>query len=76
MTVSTIQSVEFSSIPVFLGFPCGSTGKESACNERDLGSILGLARSLGEGGKGYIFQYSGLENSMDSLAHEVTKSQT
>ena len=24
-------------IPVFLGFPGGSTGKESACNEGDLG---------------------------------------
>ena len=24
-----------------LGFPCGSAGKESACNAGDLGSILG-----------------------------------
>ena len=24
--------------PVFLGFPCGSAGKESACNVGDLGS--------------------------------------
>ena len=31
----------------------------------DLGSIPGLGRSPGEG-KGYPFQYSGLENSMDS----------
>ena len=23
--------------PVFLGFPCGSTGKETTCNGRDLG---------------------------------------
>ena len=51
--------------PVFLGFPCGSAGKESTCNERDWGSITGLGRSPGEG-KGYPFQYSGLENSMDS----------
>ena len=50
--------------PVFLGFPCGSTGKESACNVGDLGSIPGLGRSLG-GGKGYPLQYSGLENSVD-----------
>ena len=35
--------------PVFLGFPCGSAGKESACNAVDLGSIPGLGRSLGEG---------------------------
>ena len=27
--------------PVFLGFPCGSAGKESACNVGDLGSIPG-----------------------------------
>ena len=31
---------------------------------RDKGSIPGLVRSLGEG-KGYPFQYSNLENSMD-----------
>ena len=43
-------------------FPCGSIGKESACNARDLGSIPGLGRSPGEG-KGYLLQYSGLENS-------------
>ena len=35
--------------PVFLAFPCGSAGKESACNVGDLGSIPGLRRSLGEG---------------------------
>ena len=45
-------------------FPCGSAGKESACNVGDLGSILGLGKSPGEG-KGYPFQYSGLENPMD-----------
>ena len=32
-----------------LGFPCGSAGKESACNAGDLGSIPGLERSPGEG---------------------------
>ena len=30
--------------PVFLGFPCGSTGKEPTCNAGDLGSIPGLGR--------------------------------
>ena len=59
--------------PVFLGFPCGSVGKESTCNERDLGLIPGLGRSPGEG-KGYPLQYSGLENSMDCIVHGVTKS--
>ena len=48
--------------PVFLGFPCGSAGKESAYNAGDLGLITGLGRSPGEG-KGYPLQYSGLENS-------------
>ena len=61
--------------PVFLGFPCGSAGKESACNVEDLGSIPGLGRSPGEG-KGYPLQYSGLENSIDCTVHGVTKSQT
>ena len=58
--------------PVFLGLPCDSAGKESACNMGDLGSILGLGRS-GEG-KGYPLQYSGLVNSMDCIVHGVTKS--
>ena len=31
--------------PVFLGFPCNSDGKETACNAGDLGSIPGLGRS-------------------------------
>ena len=30
--------------PMFWGFPCGSAGKESACNTGDLGSIPGLER--------------------------------
>ena len=41
----------------------------------DLGWILGLGRSPGEG-KGYPLQDSGLENSMDCTVHGVTKSQT
>ena len=52
-----------------------SAGKESACNAGDLGSIPGLRRSPG-GGKGYPLQYSGLENSIDCIVHEVTKSWT
>ena len=54
--------------PVFVGFPCGSAGKESACNAGDLGSIPVLGRSPGEG-KGYPLRYSGLENSMNCIAH-------
>ena len=51
-----------------LGFPGGSDGKESACNAGDLGLIYGLGRPPG-GGKGYPLQYSGRENSMDSVVH-------
>ena len=57
------------------GLPCGSAGKESACNVGDLGSIPGLGRSPGEG-KGCSFQYSGLKNSMDCIVHGVAKSWT
>ena len=58
-----------------LGFPCGSAGKESACNAEDLGLIPGLGRFPGEG-NGCPLQYSGLENSMDGIVQGVTKSQT
>ena len=56
-----------------MGFPCGSAGKECACNAGDLGLIPGLGRSPGEG-KGYPLQYSGLENSMDYTVLGVTES--
>ena len=54
-------------------FPCGSAAKESTCNAEDLGSVPGLGRPPGEG-KGYPFQYFGLENSMNCRVHGVTKS--
>ena len=57
------------------GLPCGSAGKESACNAGDLGLISGLGRSPGEE-KGYLFQCSGLENSMDCIVHGSAKSWT
>ena len=42
---------------IFLdAFPCDSAGKESACNEGDLGSVLGLGR----------FPWRREENPMDS----------
>ena len=46
---------------VFLGFPCGSANKESACNVGDLGLIPRSGRSPGEG-IGCPLQYSDLEN--------------
>ena len=62
-----------------MGFPGGSDGKESTCNEQ-MGSISGSRRSPGEG-DGYLSRYFCLENSMDrgawqATAHGVSKSQT
>ena len=52
-----------------------SDGKESACNAGDLGLIPGSGRSSGEQ-KGYLLQYSCLENSIErgcwqAIAHWV-----
>ena len=59
-----------------MGFSCGSVGKKkSACNAGNLSLIPGLGRSPREG-RGYPLQYSGLENSMGSIVHGVTKSLT
>ena len=57
------------------GFPGDSAGNKSVCNAGDLGLNPGLGRSPGEE-KGYLFQYSGLENSMDCIVHGVAKSRT
>ena len=46
------------------GFPGGSDGKESACNDGDASLIPRLERSPGEL-NGYPLQHSCLENSMD-----------
>ena len=63
-----------------VGFPCGSDGKESACNARDPGSVPGSGRSPREG-NGNSLQYSCLENHMDRgawqvIVHGVLKNQT
>ena len=58
-----------------MSFPDSPVGKESASNAGDLGSVSGMGRSSGEG-KGYPFQYSGLENSMDCIVPGVAKSRT
>ena len=62
------------------GFRGGSDGKESACNAGDPGLITGLGISPREG-KGYPFQYSDLENSVDrgtwlATVHGVARSPT
>ena len=63
-----------------MDFSGGSDSKESACNARDPGSILGLGKSPGEG-NGNTLQYSCLGNSMDrgvwrAIVPGVAKSQT
>ena len=57
--------------PVFLGFPGGSDGKESASNSRDLDSISGLGKTPGAGNS-YPLQFSDLENSRDKGAWQAT----
>ena len=63
-----------------MDLPCSSDGKESACNEGNLGSIPGSGRSSGEV-NGNPLQYSCLESPVDrgawqATVHGVTKSQT
>ena len=58
-----------------MSFPAGSAGNESAQDAGNLGSIPWMGRSPGEG-KGYLLQYSGLENSMDCLVHGVAQLDT
>ena len=62
---------------IILGFPGGSTGKESACNAGDPGSIPRLGRSPREE-NGHPLQYSCLGNPKDreawwAIVHEVTR---
>ena len=62
------------------GFPGGSVVKNLPDNAGDVGFILGLGRSPGEG-NGNPLQYSCLENPMDrgaywATVHRVTKGQT
>ena len=80
---STIQSsLMFSKMGK--GLPQWLSGKESACNEGDMGLIPGPRRSLTGGtthSNGNPLQYSCLESPMDrgvrwAIVHRVTKSQT
>ena len=60
--------------PRVWGFPDGSVGKESTCNEGDIGDtslIPGSGRSPGEG-NGTPLQYSCLGNPMDGGAWRAT----
>ena len=65
---------------MYMGFPGGSDGKESACSARDLGEIPGSGRSPREGNDNPL-QYSCLENPRDrgawrATVHGVAKSWT
>ena len=58
------------------GFP-GDSGRESACNAGEAGSVLASERSLGEG-NGRALQFSCLKNPMDrgawwATVHRVAK---
>ena len=57
------------------GVPLAQLVKSLLAIGGDLDSIPGLERSPGEG-KGHPLQYSGLENSMDSILHGVAKNWT
>ena len=54
-----------------MDLPGCSDGKESVCNAGDLGLILGLERSSGEGNDSPL-QYACLDNPMDRGALWVT----
>ena len=62
---------------VSLGVSSNSSGKESACNAGDAGSIPGLGRFAGKG-NGNPLQYSSLKNPMDrrvcqAIVHGVSR---
>ena len=65
---------------IIIGLPRWFSGKESACQAGDMGSIPGSGRFSGEGNCNPL-QYSCLRNPMDKgawqpIVHEVSKSQT
>ena len=71
-------ATEQQQIRCLFGLPWWLSGKESACNEEEAGDVVSTlesGRSPGEG-KGYQFQYFGLENFMNCTVYEVAKSLT
>ena len=66
---------EYLAATFMFGFPGGSASKESTCNAGDLGLIPRLGRFPGEG-KGYLLQYSDLENSTEYIVRGVAESRT
>ena len=68
MVLGTLLSIQIhkhlANNKINLGLPRGLSGKESACQAGDMGSIPGLRRSSGEGNDSPL-QYSYLEHAMD-----------
>ena len=60
---------------LIVSFPCGSAGKESACNSGDLGSIPGLGR-LPQRRERLSTPVFWPGDSTDCIVHGVAKSQT
>ena len=71
MLASPLLFLILSEPSLFYSFPCGSDGKESACNVGDLGLILGLGKSPAEG-NGTPLQYAYLESPMITGAWQAT----
>ena len=71
LEVASWERIYYNLIFFFNGLPWQLSGKESACNAGDLGSIPGLGRSPGEK-NGDPFQYSCLENPIDRGAWRAT----
>ena len=72
--LTVFSNISINNINILLslnrGFPGSSTGKESACNAEDLGSIPGLGRSPEEGHDNPL-QYTCLKNPMDREAWQA-----
>ena len=49
ITFNCLRKINYGIVRIGKGFPGGSDGKASACNEGDLGSIPGSGTSPGEG---------------------------
>ena len=78
LSTAAFQLVKARKLGINTPFPTGSSGKESACNAGDWGSIPGLGRYPGEWNDNPL-QYSCLGNPMDRGAwqapvHGVTES--
>ena len=70
-TVSNCLQLSLECGYLMVGLSWWFSGKDSACNAGDVGSVLGLGRSPGEG-NGNPLQYSCLENPMDRGAWQGT----